>query len=136
MKIAVRYYSKGGNTKKLACAIADTLGVDAQTVDTPISEETEILFLGSSVYAGSPDPKISNFIKGLDAGLVHKVCNFSTSASGKSSFETIKELLDKKGIALDTKQFSCRGSFLFMNRGKPSDEDLQDAKAFALEAVK
>ena len=34
MKIAVRYYSRGGNTKKLADAIAEELGVES----LPVSE--------------------------------------------------------------------------------------------------
>ena len=39
MKIAVRYYSRGGNTKKLADAIAKAVGVEALTADTPLKED-------------------------------------------------------------------------------------------------
>lgn len=33
MKIAVRYYSRSGSTKKLADAVAQAVGVTAQTTD-------------------------------------------------------------------------------------------------------
>ena len=32
MKVAVRYFSRGGNTKKLAEAIASAIGVEAKDV--------------------------------------------------------------------------------------------------------
>ena len=51
MKIAVRYYTRSGNTKKLAEAIAKAVGAEAKTVDEPLWEDVDILFLGSSVYA-------------------------------------------------------------------------------------
>ena len=47
-KIAVRYYTKTGNTKKLAEAIAETVGVKAESVTVPVDQEVDILFLGSS----------------------------------------------------------------------------------------
>ncbi len=51
MKIAIRYYTKTGNTKKLAEAISSAIGVEAKTVDEPLTEDVDILFLGSAVYA-------------------------------------------------------------------------------------
>ena len=35
MKIAIRYYTKTGNTKKLAEAIGSAINVEAKTVDEP-----------------------------------------------------------------------------------------------------
>ncbi len=54
-KIEVRYFSKTGNTAKLAEAIAKTLGIKAKTVDTPLEGDVDILFLGSSVYGAGVD---------------------------------------------------------------------------------
>ena len=58
MKIAIRYYTKTGNTKKLAEAISDAINVESMTIDTPLSEDVDILFLGSAVYAAGIDKKI------------------------------------------------------------------------------
>ena len=45
MKIAVRYYTKTGNTKKLAMAIAEAVGVEAKPISVPVDEPVDILFL-------------------------------------------------------------------------------------------
>lgn len=46
MKIAVRYYTKTGNTKRMAEAVAKAVGVEALPISTPITEPVDILFLG------------------------------------------------------------------------------------------
>ena len=38
MKIAVRYYTKTGNTKKLAEAVANAIGEKALPISSPITE--------------------------------------------------------------------------------------------------
>ena len=48
MKVAIRYYTKTGNTKRLAEAIAKAVGVEALPVSTPVTEPVDILFLGNS----------------------------------------------------------------------------------------
>ena len=92
MKIAVRYYSRGGNTKKLADAIAKAVGVEALTADTPLKEDVDILFLGSSVYAYGVDDEIKKFIAGIDVR-IGKVVNFSTAALVKSTYKQVGKLL-------------------------------------------
>ena len=61
MIYAVRYYTKTGNTERLAKAIADVLGVEALPISSPITEKTDILFLGNSYYAFSIDPEVRAF---------------------------------------------------------------------------
>ena len=46
MKAAIRYYSKGGNTEKVALAISKATGLPAETIDVPLLEDVDILFLG------------------------------------------------------------------------------------------
>ena len=58
MKIAVRYYTKTGNTKRLAEAVAKAAGVEAQPISVPVSEPVDILFLGNSYYAFTIDPEV------------------------------------------------------------------------------
>ena len=38
MKVAVRYYTKTGNTEKLAKAVADAVGAEALPISEPIDE--------------------------------------------------------------------------------------------------
>ena len=51
MKIAVRYYTRSGNTQKLAEAVAAAVGVEALPVSEPLTEPVDVLFLGCSYYA-------------------------------------------------------------------------------------
>ncbi|MCH5203942.1 MAG: flavodoxin [Oscillospiraceae bacterium] len=134
MKIAVRYYSKGGNTKKLAEAIGEAVGEKAQTTDVKLKEDVDILFLGSSVYAAGIDKSVKEFIKGIDVK-VGKVVNFSTAAILKSTYKQVSKLLLEKGIAIDEREFACRGSFAMMHKGKPDAEDCKAAADFAKKMI-
>ena len=61
MKCAVRYYSRSGNTRLLAEAIADELGVDADSADSSdatISGHIDVLFIGGALYAYGLDKKL------------------------------------------------------------------------------
>ena len=134
MKIAVRYYSKGGNTKKIANAIAEAVGEKAQTTDVKLSEDVDILFLGSAVYAAGIDKSVKDFIKGIDVK-VGKVVNFSTAAILKSTYKQVAKLLEEKGITVDEREFACRGSFMMMHKGKPDAEDCKAAAEFAKKII-
>lgn len=45
MKIAVRYYTRGGATEKVGKAIAEALGVKGETIDRPLDEKVDLLFI-------------------------------------------------------------------------------------------
>ena len=44
MKAAIRYYTRSGNTKKLADAISAAIGAEARTTAEPLTEDVDILF--------------------------------------------------------------------------------------------
>ena len=135
MKIAVRYFSRGGNTKKLADAIANAVGVTAETTDVPLTEDVDILFLGSSVYAYGVDEHVKDFINGIDVK-IGKVVGFSTAALVKSTYHQVDKLLAAKGIPHAKEEFYCRGSFGLMHKGHPNAKDLEHAATFAKEIVR
>lgn len=134
MKVAIRYYTRGGNTKKLADAIAEAIGVEAKTTAEPLTEDVDILFLGSSVYAYGVDDEVKKFIKGIDVK-VGKVVNFSTAAIIKSTYKQVAKLLEEKNITLAREEFACKGSFTVMHKGKPDAEDCKAAADFAKKIV-
>lgn len=131
MKTAVRYFSRSGNTKKLAEAIGATLGVDAHSTDTACDGPVDLLFVGGSIYAGNIDGTLRTFLEKLTSNDVRKVAVFGTAGGPKSALPKIKELLAPKGIHVADDCFQCRGKFLLVNRGHPNDEDLKNAAAFA-----
>ena len=80
MKVAVRYYTKSGNTKRLAEAVAKAVGAEALPISTPVTEAVDILFLGNSYYAFSIDPEVRDFVRTLDRSKVGKIVNFGSAA--------------------------------------------------------
>ena len=135
MKIAVRYYTKTGNTKRLAEAVAGAVGAEALPISTPISEPVDILFLGNSYYAFSIDPEVRAFLRGLDRSRVGRIVNFGSAALLNSTYKKVKAEADKVGIPMDEREFHCRGEFKGIHRGKPDEDDLKAAAEFARKIV-
>lgn len=131
MKYAVRYYTKTGHTKKLADAIAGTLGVEALPISEPITEQVDILFLGNSYYAFNIDPEVRDFIASLDKSKVGKIVNFGSAAMLNSTYKKVKAEADKVGIRVDDNEFHCRGEFKGIHKGRPNADDLKAAAEFA-----
>lgn len=134
MKVAIRYYSKTGNMKKLAEAIGDEINVEAKSVDEPLNEDVDILFLGSAVYAAGIDKKVKDFIANINVN-VGEIVNFSSAALIESTYNQVKKEVESKGIKMSENEFHCRGAFKFVHRGRPNDNDLNDAKQFAKKIV-
>lgn len=134
MNIAVRYYSRGGNTKKIADAIAQAVGVEAKQVSEPLDGDVDILFLGSAPYAFDVADEIKNFINGIHVS-VGKVVNFSTSAVVKSTRKYVERLLSEKKIPLAEEEFSCRGAFAVLHKGRPNERDKKAAADFTRKII-
>ena len=131
MKVAVRYYTKTGNTRRLAEAIAEAVGAESLPISAPVAEQVDILFLGNSYYAFSIDPEVRDFIRKLDKGKVKQIVNFGSAAMLNSTYKKVKKAADKVGIAMDGKEFHCRGEFKGIHKGRPNEADLAAAAAFA-----
>ena len=131
MKIAVRYYTKTGNTKRLAEAVAKAIGAEALPLSSPIEEPVDILFLGNSYYAFSIDPEVREFIRKLDRNKVGRIVNFGSAAMLNSTYKKVKVEADKAGIPMDEREFHCRGEFKGIHKGRPNAADLVAAAEFA-----
>ena len=130
MKVEVRYYSRGGNTQKIADAIAERYGIKAKNTQVALDEKCDVLFLGSSLYAGSPNAEVLDFIK-ANADKIGKIALFGSSASGKSTYEKVKAAATACGVEISERFFNCPGKFLFMHKGRPNQRDLDNAVKFA-----
>lgn len=131
MKNAVRYYTKTGNTKRLAEAVAEAVGAEALPLSAPVEEAVDLLFLGNSYYAFSIDPEVRDFVRSLDSGKVGRIVNFGSAAMLNSTYKKVKAEADKVGIPMDEREFHCRGEFKGLHKGRPNEEDLKAAAAFA-----
>ncbi len=126
----VIYFSRGGNTAKVANAIAEELGVTAQDVKTVknVSKDS-YLVIGSGCYGSKPGKELLDFIRTNDFK-GRKIALFGSSASPEGGVDVMDKLLVERGAEV-TGKFNCRGKFLFMNQGRPNEEDLDAARKFA-----
>ena len=134
MSIAIRYYSKSGNTKKLAEAISEAIGIEAKDVSEKLKEDVDILFIGNSVYWAGIDDAVKDFLKDPGAK-INKVVNFSTAAFIKSSYAQMTKICEELNLSLSEEEFHCKGQFKMFNKGKPDETDLEAAKTFAKKIV-
>ena len=122
MKNAVRYYSRSGNTRTAAEAIARAIGTDAVSVDSAsasLQEPVDVLFIGGALYAYGIDKHLKAYLGSLKKDQVKKAVVFSTSWISKHAIDLIKGELDRKGIPVEKETLYCRG--------KPGEKQLQDA---------
>lgn len=134
MRIAVRYYTRSGNTEKLANAIAGAAEIKAEPVSAPLQEKADVLFLGCSYYAFDVDEAVKDFIRQNKDKIGQIVC-FGTSAMMKSVHKPMQKVADAAGVALCGEEYHCRGSFGPMHKGRPNEKDLQGAAAFARKII-
>ena len=130
--VSVLVDSRGGNTRKVADAIAEEMGIRAMDVTTSSSDDAKTLFLGSGTYGGKPGEAMMKFIEsGNFSG--RKVAIFGTSVSlagGQKMITVMTDALTKKGATI-AGAYHCRGKMFLINRGHPDNEDLENAKKFA-----
>ncbi len=67
----------------------------------------------------------------LDKNKVGKIVNFGSAALLNSTYKKVKEEADKVGIAMDEKEFHCKGEFKGIHKGRPNEEDVAAAVQFA-----
>lgn len=106
MHAAVRFYSRSGNTKKVAEYIAGAAGVKAVSVDesdAAINEPVDILFVGGALYAYGLDKHLSTWLDGIDGSKVRKAVLFSTSWLSKHALDLMRDKLTAKGIKVEDK---------------------------------
>ena len=134
MKIAVRYYTRSGNTKKLADAVAKTVSAESKNITCSLDEKADILFLGCSYYAFDVDEAVKKFIIENKDNIGKIVC-IGTSAMMKSMKKPVRKVADTVGVAVAEEEFHCRGEFAKIHKGRPNEKDLADVSAFAKSVI-
>lgn len=127
---AVRYYSRSGNTKILAEAIAKATGTEAVSVDAgnaAIAEPVDVLFVGGALYAYGLDKHLKSWLSELDGTKVKKAVVFSTSWISKHSIDLIRNALQAKGIDVAAESIYAKN--------KPNAEDLKAAEMVVKKAI-
>lgn len=130
MKIKVLYRSTTGNTEKLARKIAQTCEIQAERLDGDtgiLTEPVDLLFIGDGIYFGKVNKKTQMFIDRLDPKLVRNAAVFATYGGQVNIGNTLKDMLQKKGIKVMEEVFTCKGqAWKFLNRNHPNETDLKN----------
>lgn len=107
MTKAVRYYSKLGNTKTIAEAIAEGAGVTAVSItdDPELTCYVDVLFLGGAPYANIMAPELKAYADKLEKRMVGKVALFTTSNWSRRTVLALRKQLREKGISVADEYF-------------------------------
>jgi len=128
MKILVSYFSKTGNTKKIAESIYEALKshdidiIPIDKLDISTINSYGLIFLGSVVYASRADKSLLRILKNAEH-LNSKFALFCTHASLKlyqKPFAKVEKLIESKGGKI-INEFDCIGD----NIGIPKEKQLE-----------
>lgn len=140
MKIAVRYQSRGGNTKSVAEAIANEAGVKAEPITVPLNEPVDFLFIGGGVYAHGLDDSLKSYLENLDDATVKIVATFST-AGAMDGAKVIASIVKKKGIPVHAEtlpmKLGVRNHGIFVHKGfiNLTDKQLSAVNGFVKKVI-
>ena len=123
METAVRYYSKLGNTKKIAEAIAEEAGVKALSVtDEPdITEYVDVLFLGGAPYANIMAPELRKYAARLSPDKIGRAVLFTTSNWSRRTVRALRKMLMEKGIPVEKRYFYAHMTRIKARTGPAKD---------------
>lgn len=141
MNAAVRYQSRGGNTRAAAEVIARELGVTAYPLDTALTEPVDLLFLGGGVYAWNADESLLMYLKNLDKTQIGKIVPFSTTGAMTVTIKRIREGAEKAGIPVSDHSLCLKvmlqgHSALGREGGHLTPEQIQKIQTFAQDVIR
>ncbi|MBR2760213.1 MAG: hypothetical protein IKD66_03485 [Solobacterium sp.] len=105
--IAVRYFSKSGNTKKIAEAIAEGAFAKAVSIteEPALKKHVDLLFLGGAPYANIMAPELRDYAGRLKKEDVGTVVLFTTSNWSRRTVYALRKILQAKGIPVEDEYF-------------------------------
>lgn len=124
MKYAVRYASRGGNTRAVADEIAKKIDVKAERISEPLEEEVDVLFLGAGVWFASVTKDMKEYLAALDSGKIKQIVAFSTSGHLESAIKKITAAAKDKGIKINEESFDLHLNMQGMTFFAPAGGDL------------
>jgi flavodoxin len=144
----VVYSTRGGNTEKVALAIASELkckvvkiGKDFDASTLPLAN-FDTVFIGTGIFGGEPSKDMLQYLKTQNfKDSNRQFALFMTWAGGGKSevlaFNRVKEYLEAKNQKLLDNCYKCFGAtFGLARRDRPNARDLEEARKWAKEVTK
>lgn len=138
MEVRVLYHSITGNTRKIAEAIADEVGVVAESIIHGSCEFiADVLFLGDGNYVSNIHKNTRKLICSLENKDIKNIAVFGTYGGKNNAKVKMIELIKKSGLNVLDESFFCKGkAWGVANRNKPDKDDIEGAKEFAREVIR
>jgi flavodoxin len=129
------------NTGKVAKVMAEALGaelIQVANAKPDMLAPYDLVGFGSGIYFGKHHKTLLQFVETLPTATQKRAFVFSTSGDGKIHHAALKEKLASRGFTM-VDEFCCRGwdtvgplkLFGGINKGRPDENDLAAARAFA-----
>ena len=131
MELTIRYFtkSKKGNTLKLANFISNKINKEALDITNDLKEDAEILILVNAMYAFDIDNNVKDFLR-RNKDKIKALVNVSSSASGKSTYNSVKKVCDELGIKMLEEEYHTVASWIFINKNRPNQDDFNRLDKF------
>ncbi len=126
MKVAIRYFSRGGNVRTMAEALGRGTGVEPISIEDPdseIKEHVDLLFIGSALYNFQLDKRFKDYLREIDADLVDEVICFGSSMLTRRPIYLMQEFFKEKGIKINKQAI--------YSRNRPNDDLIGVIEYFA-----
>ena len=141
MKAIVVYYSRTGNTRKIASVIAEELEAELLRVEEAGDVRAfDLICVGTPVYMGGPAGPIKRYLYKLPELRGKYAACFCTRAitGGRRTVRSMKDALEVKGAEFIGGFISRASSGILFGfgpklwaRSRPNEKDLQRARKFA-----
>ena len=148
MNAIVVYSTRGGNTEKVALAIASELKCKVVKIGKDFDSSTlhlddfDMVFIGTGIFGGEPSKDMLQYLKAQDFNDGNRqFALFLTWAGGGKSdvlaFSRVKEYLEAKNQRLLDNCYKCLGAtFGLARRNHPNAKDLAEARKWVKEVTK
>lgn len=110
MTVAVRYYSRGGNTESIGIAIGQAVHADALPISDGLEGPVDLLFLGGALYAFHIARQLKDFIRTLKPTRIGAVAIFSTTGNPAGAYKQIAKHCKRAGLNVLASEFHCTGA--------------------------
>ena len=119
----------------MAEVVGEVVGTKPQTVDMPLAEPVDTLYLGAGVMLGKVNGAVIDFIKTLKPERVRRVVLFGSCAIIKSPVPQMRKALEARGIKVSEQEFTCPGAMGPIKAGHPDAADIEDFKSFVRSVI-
>ncbi|GHP12777.1 hypothetical protein YK48G_02020 [Lentilactobacillus fungorum] len=130
---AIRYYSRTGNTQKLATILGELLKLEPHPITVPLVGPVDRLYLGGGIYNMSVDKHLKAFASQLDPHDVKEVFLFGTSGSVFTVGKQLTKILDQRQIKVAPDHLYLHG--LMPKLGNINQRQRAEIKGFARETI-